>query len=97
MERLIYSTINILLTIIFLAIVIRVILSWIGPDVRDPRWRKILQIIYSITEPILAPLRRLIPTISFQNMKMDLSPIAAMLAIRIIQGLVRNFLSTLLL
>lgn len=43
--------------VFFIAIFIRVAFSWIGPDPRN----RLFQISYQLTEPILAPVRRLIP------------------------------------
>lgn len=59
-----------LLTIVcyafFIAIFIRIAFSWIGPDMRNPLFR----ITYQITEPILAPVRNLLPPTA----GIDLSP-----------------------
>lgn len=51
---------------IFIAIFIRIAFSWIGPDMRNPLFR----ITYQITEPILAPVRNLLPPTA----GIDLSP-----------------------
>jgi YggT family protein len=50
----------------FVAIMIRVVFSWIGPDMRNP----IFRVAYQVTEPILAPVRNLLP----QSAGIDLSP-----------------------
>jgi YggT family protein len=59
-----------LLTIVcyafFILILVRVAFSWIGPDMRNP----IFRISYQLTEPVLAPVRNLLP----QTMGIDLSP-----------------------
>lgn len=57
---------NILVWVFFIAIMVRVLFSWIGPDMRNPVFR----ISYQVTEPILAPVRNLLP----QTPGMDLSP-----------------------
>ena len=57
---------NILVWVFFIAIMVRVLFSWIGPDMRNP----IFRISYQVTEPILAPVRNLLP----QTPGMDLSP-----------------------
>jgi len=62
-------------------IMIRVLLSWIP---HDP-YNQIIQILYRITEPILKPIRDILP---MQSMGMDFSPIAAFFLL----GFVKKFL-----
>ncbi|MBS3810344.1 MAG: YggT family protein [Halanaerobiales bacterium] len=78
-----------LFTIINWLIIIRVIVSWIKPDYNNQQWKKFLRIVYNITEPILEPIRRLIPTASIG---IDFSPLVAIFALSII----RNFVISLL-
>jgi YggT family protein len=58
-------------------IVFRVLLSWVNPDPNNP----IVQLLVRATDPVLIPMRRLIPPIA----GMDLSPIIALFGIQIIQ------------
>jgi len=67
---------NQLLDMMFWLIIIQVILSWVSPQY-NPNTAIFIQ----ITEPILAPFRRLIPPVG----GMDLSPIFAILAIKLAQ------------
>ena len=60
------AILNILVWVFFIAIMVRVLFSWIGPDMRNP----IFRISYQVTEPILAPVRNLLP----QTAGVDLSP-----------------------
>jgi YggT family protein len=68
---------GILLQIFWLAILVRVILSWFPVDPSNP----IIRIVWEITEPILAPFRRVIPRIGM----FDRSPLAAFLVISFLQ------------
>jgi YggT family protein len=68
---------EILLQILWVAILIRVLLSWFPVDPRNP----IIRVLFEITEPVLAPFRRVIPRIGM----FDLSPLAALLVIQLIQ------------
>ena len=63
-----------------LALIVRIISSWFGmsPYSRWIRWS------YQLTEPILAPLRRVVPTIGV----IDITPIIAWFLISIVQWLV---------
>ena len=63
-----------LLTIINWLIIIRALLSWVNPD----PFNIIVQFLYKVTEPILAPFRRMIPMYSIG---IDISPILALLFI----------------
>ena len=58
----------------FFLILVVVILSWVGGSLRHP----IIPLMYQLTEPVLRPLRKLIPPIG----GMDLSPLFAIIGIR---------------
>jgi len=79
-------TISAIFEILNLLIIGRVIISWVRPNPGDVRWRKVIKFIYDITEPILGPIRELLP--SGGILGLDLSPIIALFALSII----RNFL-----
>jgi YggT family protein len=68
-----------------IAILVRVIASWlpIGPFSPWIRWS------FTLTEPILRPLRRVIPP--FRNI--DLTPIIAFFALGILEGVIRDLLT----
>ena len=57
-----------------LIIGIRALISWVNPDPYNP----IVQILHKLSEPVLRPLRKLVPT---YKMGIDLSPIIAFLII----------------
>lgn len=59
-------------------ILARVILSWVNPNPHN----EILRMVIRITEPVLAPLRRLIPVRG-----VDFSPILAFLILRLLMRL----------
>lgn len=60
-------------------IIIRALLSWVSPDPHNP----IVQFLYSVTEPVLARVRQLIP---ISGMGIDFSPIIVILAIIFLQS-----------
>jgi YggT family protein len=62
-----------LVQILNLAILIRVLLSWFPINASNP----LVRLVFDITEPVLAPFRRVIPTIGM----IDLSPLAAILVL----------------
>ncbi|KAF5048167.1 YGGT family protein [anaerobic digester metagenome] len=61
----------------------RVILSWIIQDPHNPIYR----FLHSITEPVLGPLRRIIP-----SGMLDFSPIVAYFLVRILAGVLQSLL-----
>ncbi|MBL7068491.1 MAG: YggT family protein [Candidatus Omnitrophica bacterium] len=75
---------NMIFNVIYFLLVIRIILSWFGVN----RYNELVQILFRITEPILAPFRRL----PLQMGAMDFSPIIAF----IILAFLRNFVVGLL-
>ena len=66
-------------------IIIAALLSWVSPDPRNP----VVNLVYSISEPILYPIRRIIPLIA----GIDLSPIFAILFLQLINYLGKSLLS----
>ena len=68
------SFLSLLIQILTLAIFLRVLLSWVDPFAN----MRVTQIMRDITEPILAPIRSLMP----QTMMFDFSPIIAALLLQ---------------
>lgn len=77
--------------IVTFAIFFRVILSWfmVTPASTSGFLVTIYHVLFQITEPILAPLRRIIPTIGM----FDLSPIVAIIVLQVIGEIVVRALS----
>ncbi len=73
---------DLLLTALLFAIIGRVVLSWIDPA---GRWA-ISRIILEITEPIIRPIRRIMP----QTGTVDFSPMIAMLLISLLQRILEG-------
>lgn len=69
--------INLLFQVLIFAIVARALLSWFNLGPSHP----IVRILYDLTEPILSPLRRVIPTIGM----IDITPIAAIILLEFVR------------
>jgi YggT family protein len=69
-------------TVLELAIFVRVLSSWV-PSIQGSRW---LRWSYTLSEPLLAPLRHVLPTIG----PIDLSPLVALLLLQFVGGFVVN-------
>lgn len=72
--------INYIILVITMAIFARIVLSWFMINPRSGFVVSIYQVLFQITEPILGPLRRIIPTIGM----FDISPIVAIILLQII-------------
>jgi YggT family protein len=68
--------ISTLIYILNFAIIIRALMSWFNPSLENP----IVRFVFEITEPVLGPLRRIIPRIGM----IDISPIVAILLMNVI-------------
>jgi YggT family protein len=73
------ALVGLVISIFLFAILIRVILSWVNPDPYNPA----VGLLNHITDPILAPAQRLLPPIG----GIDLSPMAAMIGLVLLQYL----------
>ncbi|MFC2993127.1 MULTISPECIES: YggT family protein [Halomonas] len=71
---------NAILKIYFFALIGMIILSWVAPNASHPGAMLVMQLV----EPIMSPLRRVIPPLGM----IDLSPIVAFIAISLIDGIV---------
>lgn len=78
-----------LLDVYVLLIIVRALISWFSPN----PYNRLYQLLISATEPVLGPLRRLIPM-----QGIDISPIIAILLINIVvRRVLIGFISALLL
>jgi YggT family protein len=75
------ETARLLLNYLFWAIILRIVLSWISPDPRNP----VTLVVGQITEPVMAPARKILPPMG----GLDLSPIIVLLLIQFVQVLFR--------
>lgn len=70
------------LQILTWAIIARALMSWLPIDPSSPLY----QLLFRVTEPIIDPIRRILPPMGF----IDLSPLAAILLLWLMQSLVVN-------
>ncbi len=84
----IYDIVNLAFEVMMWLIVIRCILSFI----RHNPYQPIIRFIYDITEPIMAPFRRLLPSAG----GIDLSPIIVWMVLMLLRNLVLGILRAIL-
>lgn len=81
---LLLNTVDLIFTLLTLAIFARAILSWF---VRDP-YNPLVYWLDRITDPILEPIRRFVPPIGM----MDITPIIALFLLQILQAIIHNLI-----
>jgi len=77
------AVIGLLVKIYFFALLGMIILSWIAPGTANPA----AYLMYQITEPVMAPFRRMLPPMG----GLDFSPIVLFILINVVQIALRNF------
>lgn len=78
-DAVVIQTIDLFFTLLYLAIMARIILSWFRFDPYHP----LSVFLYRVTEPILSLFRGIIPPVGM----LDLSPIVAIIVLGIVQQL----------
>ena len=73
---------NFILLMVNLTILARVVLTWVAPGKTD---HPLVAIIFQITEPILRPIRRILPNTGM----FDFSPIVAIILINIVLSVIQ--------
>jgi len=80
------SVVSILAELLFLALIIRAVLSWLtGVVALQP----IARFINRVTDPLLEPIRRVVPPLG----GIDMSPLIAMLVIWLVESLLLTVLA----
>ena len=68
---------SLILNYVFWTVLFRVILSWVAPDPSNP----VVRVVIQITEPLMAPVRRLLPDMG----GLDLSPLIVLLGVQLLK------------
>lgn len=74
----------VLLILFWIVLIVRILSSWFPPP-RSPGARRAYELLYTITEPVLRPLRGMLPPLRLGAVALDLSPIIVFIAIGILQ------------
>jgi YggT family protein len=75
------NLINFLFTIFYVLLFANIIFSWIRPNPYHPVYGPIVRFVYAVTEPVLNPVRRLLPALG----GLDFSPMIVLILARLIQ------------
>ncbi len=71
-----FNFLQLLCEVLTIAILLRAILSWISPG----QTNMLVNILYQVTEPLLAPLRRIIPRAGM----LDFTPLVAIVLLQLV-------------
>lgn len=85
---LLVQLLNTLYYVLLILIFARFIFSWVRPDPYHPTWGPLMRFVYQVTEPLLEPIRRLVPP----QGGMDFSPMILLLGLYIIRILLFSVL-----
>jgi YggT family protein len=75
------NLINLLFTLFYVLLFANIIFSWIRPNPYHPVYGPIVRFVYAVTEPVLNPVRRLLPAMG----GLDFSPIIVLILARLVQ------------
>ncbi len=89
MSDLVIQFVSLLSLFLWIAILARVILSWVPIDQSSP-FHQIVVFVHEITEPILRPIRSVLPNFGF----LDLSPMVALLLMALIRQVLVSALAS---
>jgi len=85
--KLVYDILDIYSAIIIASAIMSWLVAFGVINVRNQVIRVIVDFLYRITEPVLRPIRRLLPNLG----GIDISPVVALLLIIVIQHLIANY------
>ena len=75
-----------LIQLYVLLLVVRVVMSWFPISPNGPA-ETVAGFLYMVTDPVLVPLRRLLPPVRMGAMALDLSPIVAFFALTVLRSI----------
>ena len=78
--------VELLFNVLQFAIIIRALMSWFNPRPDNP----LVILLNDITEPVLAPLRRIVPRLGM----VDITPLVAILLMSVIQQVLQQVIRT---
>ncbi|MBP9501992.1 MAG: YggT family protein [Candidatus Promineofilum sp.] len=85
---LLINIVNVLFGVFYILLFASIILSWVRPSPYHPVWGPIIRITSTVIDPVLAPVRRLMPPMG----GLDFSPMVVLLLARVLQQAVISLL-----
>ena len=82
MNEIVVEFVTLLHVVLTIALIGRVLSSWLNVGPTSPLY-SVVAILYQVTEPILAPIRRVLPSFGM----LDLSPMVALILIAFVRNI----------
>ena len=76
-----------LIDVYVLVIIIRLFMSWVPPT-PGTTYQTIYDGFVTVTEPVLAPIRAILPPLSMGMMRLDLSPLLVIVGLRLLTRII---------
>ena len=76
-----------LLFVYLIAVIARVVLSWVGVP-RDHPVGQLLAVLSRLVDPPLRSIGRVVPTIPLGSVRLDLSPLVLLVGISLVRGII---------
>ncbi|RMG89601.1 MAG: YggT family protein [Chloroflexi bacterium] len=86
---LVIQIIDLVFRIFYILVIARVILSWIRISPYHPTWGPLVRITYDLTEPIMAPIRRILPPMG----GLDFTPFIVLILLSVVQQVLIGILA----
>ncbi|MDW7738719.1 MAG: YggT family protein [Bacillota bacterium] len=92
-NRLVAEGLIFFIQIYYIILFARIIMSWFAPTAsRNQTFNTLYRIAYVLTEPLLAPLRKVIPAVRVGMGYLDLSPFILLILLRVAQQLIIRYI-----
>ncbi len=78
--------INLVFGAFYVLLLAQIVLSWVRPNPYHPTWGPIIRFINGVIDPILNPIRRVMPPLG----GLDFSPMIVLILARVLQGFLIN-------
>ena len=91
-----YRLVELLFDVYYILLIARIIMSFFPMNLNsNPFLMNVIGFLYRATEPVLAPFRKLIPSIGVGGgASLDLSPILALIVLRFVRSFVLGLIAT---
>jgi YggT family protein len=87
-----FALISAVLTVFQFVLIARALLDWstvlAGPSMPGSFRARAITVVYAVTEPVLAPVRRLLPPVRFGAVGIDLSFIVVFAVVLLLQAII---------
>lgn len=93
MLGIIFHTVRLFFGALNLLIIVRALMSWFRPRGYNRLYYDIERVVYNLTEPILGPIRNVLPPI---GPGIDFSPLIAIILLDVVKRLVLELLSAIM-